>query len=308
MKYSIIVPLYNEEENLEELHKQIKTSLANLGGNSEIVLVNDGSTDNSLKIAKEIQKRDKNVTVLSYRENRGKSVALLVGFRNAKGDVVVTIDADLQDDPDDIKKLVGKLKEGYGVVSGWRKYRHDNVVKKLSSVMFNNLVSKITGLPLHDFNCGLKVYEKKALDEINLSSGMHRFIPLLVYWKGYKVNEVLVKHRSRHKGESKYGKLGLGRACKSLFDLSTVIFLRKYARRPMRLFGILGLCFSLTGFTVGLYMVYLRLIGETIGDRPLLILAVLLMVLGVQFFSLGLLGEMIALRKHAELPKYEEIR
>lgn len=307
MKYTVVVPVYNEENNLQELLKQVSSALRDVKGGSEIVVVDDGSNDDTLLILEKLKKRYKYLKVFSYRKNRGKSTALLVGFNNARGNVIITIDADLQDDPKDIRKLLAKLHEGYGAVSGWRKTRRDNLTKKASSMLFNYLVSKTTGLTLHDFNCGLKVFKKEALDEINLSSGNHRFIPLLVHWRGHKVTEVPVRHRERYRGESKYGKFGLERALKSFFDLATLIFLNKYAKRPMRLFGVLGLFFSLIGFLIGLYMVYLRLVGEVIGDRPLLILAVLLMVLGVQLFSLGLLGEMLVLKAQLELPKYSEI-
>jgi len=304
MKYSVIIPAKNEEKNLPLLLEELKTVLSEFSGPGEIIVVDDGSTDDTFKNLKADKKKIKNLVGLRLRKSMGKSAALLAGFLESKGDILITIDADLQDDPREISRLMRKLSEGWDVVSGWRKERKDSFSKKAFSSLFNFVVSKIAGIPLHDFNCGLKVYKRHVIESVNLSGGMHRFIPVLAFWQGFKVTEVSVKHRKRRFGRTKYG---FGRVIQGFLDFATIIFLNKYAKRPLRLFGIIGVAFSILGFLFGTYLAVLRFQGEKIGDRPLLILAVLLMVLGVQFFTLGLLGEMIATERKDKLPVSERI-
>jgi len=304
MRYSIIIPAKNEEKNLPLLLEELKTVLPKLSGPKEVIVVDDGSSDNTFKRLKANKKKIKNLVGIRLRKSMGKSTALLAGFLESKGDVLITIDADLQDDPREIPKLITKLFGGWDVVSGWRKERKDSSSKKAFSWLFNFVVSRVAGIPLHDFNCGLKAYKRQVIESVNLSGGMHRFIPVLAFWQGFKVTEVVVKHRKRRFGRTKYG---FGRVIRGFLDFATIIFLNKYAKRPLRLFGVIGVIFSIIGFLFGVYLAVLRFQGEKIGDRPLLILAVLLMVLGVQFFTLGLLGEMVAIERKSKLPISEKI-
>lgn len=293
MHLSIIITSHNEARNLPILFKELKTVLKKLNKTCQILLIDDGSTDDTQTIIKKFSKKWPQLTGYKFRKNQGKSSALTFGFRQVAGDIVVTMDADLQDNPAELPKLIEQLKH-VDVVSGWRTNRQDTLTKKLSSGMFNFIVKKSTGIQLHDFNCGYKAYKREVIENIQVTGGMHRFLPVLAAWQGFKVSEVEISNRPRRFGQSKYG---FERALKGFLDLTTIIFLQKYAQRPLRLFGTIGVLAFSGGFLAGLYLTYLKFLGEKIGDRPLLILAVLLMVLGAQFFSLGLIGELLASQK-----------
>ena len=244
-----------------------------------------------MKIIKEICRTDKRFRYLSFRKNYGKSAALQVGFRNATGDVIVTMDADLQDDPNEIINLIKKLEEGNDLVSGWKKVRHDPFVKKISSKFFNFVTRVISGIKIHDFNCGLKAYRKEVTESIKVYGELHRYVPVLAQWQGFRISEIAVKHHPRRYGVTKFG---VSRFFKGFIDLITVIFATRYTKRPMHLFGFLGALAFLAGIIVNGYLTYLWIMGIPLSNRPLLFLGILLIIVGVQFFSVGLLGELIA--------------
>ncbi|HIE34442.1 MAG TPA: glycosyltransferase, partial [Candidatus Altiarchaeales archaeon] len=257
--------------------------------------VDDGSTDESYQVMRDIQKRDNRVRIIKFRRNFGKSDALTAGFKKSCGDIIFTLDADLQDDPEEIPKFLDKISQGYDLVVGWRFKRNDPITKRLPSKMFNLITSLITGIHLHDFNCGYKAYRGEVVRNINLYGELHRYIPVLAVWKGYSVGEVKIRHRARRFGESKYG---FNRLMKGFLDLITVKFLTTYAKRPLHFFGFFGMLSFLLGIISGIYILYLKfIINSSIGDRPILILTILLILVGIQFISLGLLGEMIVSRK-----------
>lgn len=300
LDFSVVIPLLNEAESLRPLYEKLNQILPSLG-KYELIFVDDGSTDNSFSILTELHAQDQNVKVIQLRRNFGKSDALAAGFNQAKGKIVVTLDADLQDDPSEIPALINKLKDGFDLVSGWKYERKDALPKRMASRIFNKVASVLTGIPIHDFNCGLKAYKVEVVRDIQLYGELHRYIPALAYWKGYKVGEVKVKHHPRKYGKSKFG---MERYLRGFFDLFTVIFLTKYTRRPLHLFGILGLLSLVIGFVINAYLSIIWFMGQSIGHRPLLMLGVLLMVMGVQFISIGLLGEMIAVTKQDKVEKH----
>jgi glycosyltransferase involved in cell wall biosynthesis len=286
---SIVVPVFNEEESLEKFYSALVSSLANLGA-YEIVFVDDGSTDSSLDLMKKLAVKDKKVRIFSFRKNQGKAEALTLGFKMAKGDYVVTLDADLQDRPEEIKNLLDKLKEGYDLVSGWRKDRKDPLKTRLSSRLFNSIMSLFWGVHLHDYNCGLKAYTKEAAKSLNLYGGMHRFIPLLAAGKGFEVTEIPVVHEKRKYGKSKYG---FSKIFKDVPDMLTILFLTRFATRPLHFFGFIGGIASLLGSIILLYLFILRLMGKTIGDRPLLTFGMLLVLAGFQVLFSGFLADLV---------------
>lgn len=295
---SVIIPLLNEEENLALLHERLTAVLTPLDPAYEIIYVDDGSTDNSLALLEEIYAQDKtHVRIIEFRRNFGKTPGLVAGFDQAEGDILITMDADLQDDPDEIPAMIDELNKGYDLVAAWRKERQDRSKKKLSSKLFNYLVTKSTGTTFNDLNCGFKVYRRSVIKSIRLYSDLHRFVPLLAVWKGFRVTEKPVTHHERYKGESKYG---TGRAFRGFMDLVMVLFLMRYARNPLRLFGWTGLLIFLGGVLINLYLAFLwflRLAGAAdippIGTRPLFTVGILSMILGFQLISIGLLGEMV---------------
>ena len=291
MDVSIVIPLLNEEESLAELHESVRSVMDSLGRAWEIVFVDDGSTDSSMDILRDLNARHDNVTVLSFGRNLGKSAALAVGFREASGDAVVTMDADLQDDPSEIPELLRVIDEGYDLVSGWKKERKDPLSKRLPSRIFNGVTRAVSGLSLHDMNCGLKAYRSDVVKTIRIYGELHRYTPVLAHWAGFRVTEIPVRHHARKFGSSKYG---LERFMRGFFDLITVLFLRRYVTKPLHLFGAIGAVLFGGGFLIGAYLTVLKIMGEAIGRRPLLTLAILLMVIGGQFVSVGLLGEMVA--------------
>jgi glycosyltransferase involved in cell wall biosynthesis len=288
---SVVIPLYNEEHSLRELHEQLRSAL-NRSGPYELIFVDDGSTDNSFRVLQELRQRDHRIKIIRFRRNYGKSAALSVGFHNAGGEVVVTMDADLQDDPNEIPNLVNEVRKGYDLVSGWKKKRFDPITKTIPSRFFNFVTAVISGIPLHDFNCGLKAYRKDVVKDVKVYGELHRYIPVLAHRKGYRIGEVIVRHHPRKYGKTKFG---AGRFWKGFLDLLTVLFTTRYFRRPLHLFGFWGILFFLIGFSVDLYLTVLKLwFGEALGNRPLFFLGILLIIVGVQFISLGLLGEMIS--------------
>ncbi len=288
---SIIIPAYNEAESFKELYEKIKATITTLNCKYEIIIIDDGSTDNSIEVLKEIRAHDNRVKIISFRRNYGKSAALSVGFEKAKGDIIVTMDADLQDDPAEIPNLLKEIKNGKDMVSGWKKKRFDPITKTIPSKFFNFVTSKLTGIPLHDFNCGLKAYRKEVVKEMELYGELHRYIPVLARWKGFTVSEVVVQHHPRKYGKTKFG---IGRFWKGFLDLLTILFTTRYLQRPLHLFGFWGLIFALVGFIIDAYLVVEWCLGLTaLSQRPLFLAGVLLIIIGVQFISIGLIGEMI---------------
>lgn len=286
---SFVIPVYNEEESLKLLYEKIMQNIPS-GCDAEIVFVNDGSTDRSVEVIKEMNAKDKRVHLISFRKNFGKALALESGFRNVHGEIVITMDADLQDDPVEIPNFIAKIDEGYDLVSGWKENRKDPLEKRLPSKLFNKVTSKMSGVKLHDFNCGFKAYRKEVVDAIDVYGELHRYIPVLAYRKGFRIAEISVHHNKRQFGKSKYG---FERYLRGLFDSLTVAFLGKYYDRPMHLFGKAGLLCGMSGAIICIYLLVLKLMGNSIGGRPLLVLGVLLIVLGVQMFSTGFIGDII---------------
>ncbi|MCL4418190.1 MAG: glycosyltransferase family 2 protein [Actinobacteria bacterium] len=284
---SIIVPVYNEEESLEVFYKELILNLRNRK-NYEIIFIDDGSTDKSLEILKQMT-RDQKVKILSFRKNQGKAEALTLGFQKAKGDLIVTLDADLQDKPDQIDNLLKMNKNGYDLVCGWRKNRKDSLPKIVSSRIFNILAKKAWGMQLHDYNCGLKSYTKEAAKNLNLYGGLHRFIPLLTYQQGFKVCEVPVQHQERLYGKSKYG---FSKIWKDLPDIFTMLFLSRYENRPLHFFGVVGFVSLFLGVGILIYLTIGKLFGQGIGDRPILFLGMLLIISGFQIFLTGFLADL----------------
>ncbi len=297
---SLVIPVYNEEESIGELYDRLIAAVEPITASFEIIFVDDGSTDSTYPALVALYKQDSRVRVISFRRNYGKTAALVAAFERCRGEVVVTMDGDLQDEPSEIPKLLDQLRD-YDVVSGWKKYRNDPRSKTLPSRVFNKVVSTTTGLHLHDFNCGFKAYRREVTEELVLYSEFHRFIPVLADWRGFRVTEVPVQHNPRKYGVSKFG---AGRFLRGMLDFMKVLFIMRYLQRPLHLFGTGGALMFLLGLLFGLYLTIDKVVaGHSIGTRPLLTLTVLLMVMGVQLFSLGLLGEMLrnfAYRSNAE--------
>ncbi len=293
----MVIPVYEEEENLLPLYKELKEVLNSLPWDHEIILVDDGSRDNSWNIIKEISSKDPAVKGIRFRRNFGQTAALVAGFDEATGDVIITMDADRQNDPKDIPRLLEKLQEGYDIVSGWRKNRKDPfLTRKLPSAIANWLISWVTGLHLHDYGCTLKAYRADVVKNIQLYGQMHRFIPAVASIYGVEVAELVVNHRPRVAGRSKYG---LSRTFKVLLDLIALKFLLSYSTRPLHIFGGVGLLSLFLGFISGIYLTYVKYAKrQPIGNRPLLSLTVLLILAGVQLIVLGLLGELLTRTYH----------
>ena len=289
-KISIVIPLFNEEESVIPLSHELRKALSRLNTNYEVILIDDGSTDSSLQKLKEIVKTDNRFKYLSFRKNYGKSAALQIGFKAATGDAVVTMDADLQDDPQEVQNLLKKLDEGYDLCSGWKKKRQDPFIKKISSKFFNFVTRLISGIKIHDFNCGLKAYRKEVVESVKVYGELHRYIPVLAKWQGYNVTEVPVMHHPRRYGKTKFG---VTRFFKGFIDLVTVTFVTRYIKRPMHFFGFLGALSSLVGLGILGYLTILWIQGHPLSNRPMIFLGMLLIIVGVQLFAVGLLGEVI---------------
>ena len=288
---SIVVPLLNEAESLPELHRRIEDALEEAGASFEVIFVDDGSRDGSFETIRQLREDDGRIRAIRFRRNYGKSAALAVGFEASRGDVVVTMDADLQDDPAEVPGMVDLLGEGFDLVSGWKETRKDPLSKRIPSKLFNRVTGIVSGLRLHDFNCGLKAYRREVVETIPVYGELHRYLPVLAHWAGFRVTETPVLHHPRKHGSSKFG---LGRFTHGFFDLLTVYFVSNYTRRPLHLFGSFGLLSFVAGLGIALYLTWLWLSGVGIGTRPLLLFSVLLMVLGIQLVSMGLIAEMIA--------------
>lgn len=288
---SFVIPARDEEKTVESLYHQISSVVGNLVTNFEIIFIDDGSTDNTFEILKKLSLKDKHLRVIKLRGGFGKSIALQTGFNEAQGDIIFTMDADLQDDPTDIPKFLKKLDEGYDLVSGWKKVRYDPLTKTFPSKMGNQLVRMLTHLPIHDSNCGYKAYRKEVLNDLNLYGELYKYIPIFAQSNNFKVGEVVISHHARKFGKSKFG---MERNIKGILDLMTVVFLTGYVKRPGHFFGTVGLLFFSPGFLIGLYITYLRITtGGIQFHTPLLFLGVLLMVIGIQFLSTGLISELI---------------
>jgi glycosyltransferase involved in cell wall biosynthesis len=287
---SVVVPVHNEERSIGLLHEELQAALDPLGEEWEAVYVDDGSTDESFSALTRLHAREDNVRVVRLRRNFGKAAALAAGFAQATGERVVTIDGDLQDDPSEIPQLLAKLEEGFDVVSGWKTRRRDPLSRRLPSKLFNWVAGWMSGLRLHDMNCGLKAYRAEVVHNLVLYGELHRFIPVLAHEQGYRVAELPVNHRLREHGRSRYG---MERYLRGFLDLLTVSFMGRYRHRPLHLFGGLGLLLGGSGVVLLVYLTIVKLTGHAIGQRPLLTLGVLLVVVGMQFFTLGLISEMI---------------
>ncbi len=290
---SIVIPVYNEAESLKELTEKIKDSVIKIKRDYEIIYVNDGSIDNSLSVLKELAQEDKNIKVISFILNFGQTAALTAGIDSAKGDIIITLDSDLENDPKDILDLIKKLNEGYDVVSGWRKSRWKNswITRKIPSIIANSLISKVTKIKLHDYGCTLKAYRKSTIENINLYGEMHRFIPVFAAMQGAKVTEMQVNYEPRKHGKSNYG---ISRIFKVLSDLTTVLFLLRYFTKPMHFFGQFGMVLLFLGFLSGISTLYIKLAkGVSFIATPLPLLTVVLGIIGIQFILMGLLAEII---------------
>ena len=302
MDLSIVIPIYNEEENIPLLYGEIKEALSHFDRQYEIIFVDDGSTDRSVKLLEGLQQKDEQVVVVAFRKNFGQTAAMSAGFDYAQGDICVTMDGDLQNDPHDIPALIEKVDEGYDVVTGWRFDRKDPYLsRKLPSQMANRLISWITGVKLHDYGCTLKAFRKEVASNIRLYGEMHRFIPAIASGMGISFTEIKVNHRARQFGTSKYG---ISRTIRVVLDLITVKFLLSYATRPLHVFGGVGFISSSLGFIMALVMTFQRqFFGVPLGSRPLLLLSILLIFIGIQFITIGLVAELVVRTYHESQSK-----
>ena len=287
---SVVVPVYNEEPSLRDLVDELAQALDALGEAWEVIVVDDGSTDGTFATLAQLNSERPGVRVVRLRRNAGKATALDAGFAEAEGNIVVTIDGDGQDDPAEIAVLLTKLDEGYDLVAGWKSTRRDPFARRFVSKIFNGVTGRVSGLRLHDMNCGLKAMRAEVLEDVRLYGELHRFLPVLAHYRGFRVTEAPVNHRPRRHGRSRYG---LERYVRGFLDLLTVTFMGRYRHRPLHLFGGFGLLLGAIGLAVLFYLTVLKASGEAIGHRPLLTLGVLLVVVGIQFLSLGLLSELI---------------
>jgi dolichol-phosphate mannosyltransferase len=288
-RVSVIVPVYNPGRNMDDLVESLLgQTLA--AGDYEAIFVDDGSTDGTFSALTRLHDAEQNVIVVRLRRNFGKAAALVAGFDQARGETVVTIDGDLQDDPAEIPRLLAKLDEGFDLVSGWKTRRRDPLSRRILSRIFNRVTSAFSGVRLHDMNCGLKAYRAEVVHGLRLYGELHRFIPVLAHYRGFRIAELPVNHRPREHGRSRYG---VERYVRGFLDLLTVSFIGRYRHRPLHLFGGLGLILGFIGSAILVYLTVVKALGHAIGQRPLLLLGVLLVVIGMQFFSLGLISEMI---------------
>lgn len=300
-KLSVIVPAFNEKRNIVPLYNAVKKVLSKMGVDYEIIFIDDGSTDNTFDEVKRIIKADTRVKGISFTRNFGKAAALDAGFKKSTGSLIVTMDSDLQDNPEELPKFLSMINKGYDMVVGWKYVRRDSFAKVIASRMFNSLIRVSTGLKLHDNDSGYKMFRREVISSLTLYSGLYRYIPVFAHRAGYKVCEVKVKHMQRKFGKSKYG---ASRLFKGFFDLITINFLSKFTTRPLHFFGSLGGFFMFFGFLGGLYLSYLRFFYDAvIGNRPLLLLSILLIVIGLQIFSVGLVGEMISFLNKKQNPE-----
>jgi glycosyltransferase involved in cell wall biosynthesis len=295
---SVVIPLLNEEESLRELAEQLKNSLQRITQNYEVIFIDDGSTDGSFKVLREINARNRRMKAVRFRRNYGKSGALMVGFQKAQGEYVITMDADLQDDPAEIPNLIKELRGGLDVVSGWKKKRRDPLTKRIPSKFFNFVTGLTTGIKIHDFNCGLKGYKREVVKSVNVYGELHRYIPALAHWLGFRIGEIPVNHRPRKFGKTKFG---MGRFFRGFLDLLTLVFTTRFATRPLHLFGGWGIVSTLLGMGTGAYLAFEKIVnGIPLSNRPLFMVSLIMIVLGVQFVSMGMLGELITKGQQSE--------
>lgn len=300
MLVSVVIPIYNEEENVEPLYSALKSVIEAEKNDYELLFVDDGSTDRTVQLLIPIAEKDPRVRLLQFRRNFGKAAAWAAGFDNARGDVVVTIDADLQNDPKDIPRLVALTGE-YDVVNGWRRKRKDPfIIRRFPSIIANWLISRVTGVKLRDYGSGLKAYKAEVVKNMNMYGEMHRFIPAVASWYGVKIKEIETTHHPRRRGKSKYG---ISRTLLVTLDLITIKFLQNYSTKPMQAFGPIGLLSGVSGFSINLYLTIEWLAGNRIGGRPLLLLGTLLIIVGILLVGMGLLGEMLVSTHHQGLRK-----
>jgi glycosyltransferase involved in cell wall biosynthesis len=299
---SVVVPVRNEERSVAVLYDELAAALDPLDEPWEAVFVDDGSTDASFAALTRLHAAAPNVRVVRLRRNFGKAAALMAGFDQSQGDTIVTIDGDLQDDPSEIPRLLAKLDEGFDLVTGWKTRRRDPLTRRVLSRIFNSVTSRFSGVRLHDMNCGLKAYRAEVVHGLRIYGELHRFVPVLAHYRGYRVAELPVNHRPREHGRSRYGP---ERYLRGFLDLLTVSFIGRYRHRPLHLFGGLGLALGAIGLGILVYLTILKLGGHAIGGRPLLTLGVLLVVVGLQFFSLGLISEMITSHHEERAPERE---
>jgi dolichol-phosphate mannosyltransferase len=298
---SLFLPVLDEEENLRPMHAKIQAALDTLGKTAEVIYVDDGSTDNSLEILKEIAASDGRVRVISLRRNYGQTAAMSAGIDAAKGDILIPMDADLQNDPADIARLLDKLNEGYDVVSGWRKNRQDKLIsRKIPSQIANRVISWIGGVPLHDYGCSLKAYRRDVIQDVKLYGEMHRFIPIYASWAGARVTEIPVDHHARTMGKSKYG---ISRTIKVIFDLITIKFMASYQTKPLYVFGAFGMIAFFISMIAGVWALILKFEGTSFILTPLPIIAVVMLAISVQFFLMGLLAELSVRTYHESQDK-----
>lgn len=302
MKISVVIPILNEEDNIDRLYEETKAVLTDLDVDYELLFIDDGSRDQSLERLLRLRRNDENLKVISFRKNFGQTAALSAGFDHARGETVITMDADLQNDPADIPALLAKIEEGYDLVNGWRHDRKDKwFSRRLPSVLANRLISWATDVKLNDYGCTLKAIRREVVENITLYGELHRFIPAVASWMGVRIAEVKVNHRARVAGESKYG---ISRVFRVLLDLITVKFLLSYSGRPIQFFGLPGLISGSLGGFIAAYLTFQKLVfNMPLGDRPLLLLAVLLIIVGIQFIVFGLLGELQIRTYHETLNK-----
>jgi glycosyltransferase involved in cell wall biosynthesis len=302
---SVVIPVHDEELSVAPLYDELAATLDPLGRDWEAVFVDDGSSDGTFAALTRLHDSARNIRVVRLRRNFGKAAALAAGFAQAHGDVVVTMDGDLQDDPAEIPKLLAKLDEGFDLVSGWKAQRRDPLTRRIPSKIFNRVTGAVSGLRMHDMNCGLKAYRAEVVKGLQLYGELHRFVPVLAHQRGYRVAELPVNHRPRGHGRSRYG---IERYLRGAFDLLSVSFIGRYRTRPLHLFGTFGLVLGLVGTVVLVYLTALKIEGHAIGHRPLLTLGVLLVVVGIQLFSLGLLAELILAQHEQRVPEAERER
>ena len=291
---SIIIPVFNEEESILELAEEISGVMKDLSAEYELIFIDDGSRDSSYDKIKSLADKDSRINGVRFRRNYGKAAALSEGFRISKGKMIVTMDSDLQDDPAEIPVLMKKLDEGFDVISGWKKNRKDPWTKRFPSKIFNLVTRMMSGIRIHDFNCGLKIYRSDVIKTVKVYGELHRYIPVLAKLAGFNVSELVVNHRPRKFGKTKFG---ASRFLKGFLDLTTVLFLGKFERNPLHFFGILGGFLFLSGLVINGYLTIQWFGGVWIGNRPILFLGILLLIVGIQFISLGLLAEMITARE-----------
>ena len=306
MKISVVIPVFNEQESIKELYIQISTVLKKQN-KYEIIFINDGSSDKSEKAIIDLSTEDERVKLISFYRNFGKSAALSEGFKYASGEIIITMDADLQDDPNEIPNLINKLDEGHDLVSGWKQKRYDPWTKTFPSKVFNFVTRALTGVKIHDFNCGLKAYRSSVIKSVEVFGGRHRYIPALAGQMNFSVSEIVVNHRPRIYGETKYGG---SRIFHGFFDLLTILFLNKYTQQPLHFFGSIGLATFTAGFFVELMVIYYKfvLLEPFSKHIALLLLGVILIIIGIQFFSIGLLGEIIARFSQGKEDRVKDIK